>query len=296
MKPHPTRRSFLGISAALATTPSLSSHTAAAVNIASKYPLKTAGIVDWNLSIGHWPFRTLRWGQAASLPTLNQVFLDLGVYKAWVSAFEGIFHRDLAPVNESLAASCAEHGHGVLQPVGSINPTLPAWQDDLKRCTAEHGMKVIRLHPNYHGYTLADSKFLELLEAATGKKLLVQISAQMEDERTQHPAVQVKPVDFKPLPAALKRVPEARVMVLNANRAMSMTALQGTNVILDIAMLEGVGGIENLLKDWPLEQVVFGSHAPLFYFESAKLKLQESELTEKQLNAITHENAQRLLA
>ncbi len=85
-------------------------------------------------------------------------------------------------------------------------------------------------------------------------------------------------------------------MVLNASRAMSMTALQGTNVILDIAMLEGVGGIESLLKDWPLEQVVFGSHAPLFYFESAKLKLQESELTEKQLNAITHENAQRLLA
>jgi uncharacterized protein len=117
----------------------------------------------------------------------------------------------------------------------------------------------------------------------------------MEDERTQHPLAQVKPVDFKPLPAAIKKVPEARVMVLNATRAMSMTALQGTNVIIDIAMLEGVGGIENLLKDWPLEQLVFGSHTPLFYFESAKLKLQESELTEKQLNAITHENAQRLL-
>ena len=118
----------------------------------------------------------------------------------------------------------------------------------------------------------------------------------MEDERTQHPLVQVKPVDFKPLPAALKCVPEARVMVLNANRAMSMTALQASNVTIDIAMLEGVGGVENLLKDWPLEQLVFGSHAPLFYFESAKLKLQESELTEKQLTAITHENAQRLLA
>jgi predicted TIM-barrel fold metal-dependent hydrolase len=118
----------------------------------------------------------------------------------------------------------------------------------------------------------------------------------MEDDRTQHPAVQVPPVDLKPLSAALNRVPQARVMVLNANRLMSMTLLQGTNVILDFAMVEGVGGIEHLIKDWPLEQIVFGSHAPLFYFESAKLKLQESELTEKQLNAITHENAERLMA
>ncbi|MEZ0275150.1 MAG: metal-dependent hydrolase, partial [Roseimicrobium sp.] len=102
-------------------------------------------------------------------------------------------------------------------------------------------------------------------------------------------------VNLKPLPAALKQVPGARVMVLNANRAMSMTALQGCPVWLDFAMLEGVGGVENLLRDWPLDKLVFGSHAPLFYWESAKLKLQESDLSDKQLAAITHENAARCL-
>ena len=156
-------------------------------------------------------------------------------------------------------------------------------------------MKAIRLHPNYHGYTLDDPRFLDVLEATTEKKLLIQIVAQMEDQRTQHPLVQVKPVSFTPLPATLAKVPDARIIVLNANRTMSMTALRGCNVTLDIAMLEGVGGIENLLKDWPLDRLVFGSHAPLFYFESARLKLQESELSEAQLAAITHGNADWLI-
>src|SRR2546425_952690 len=39
---------------------------------------------------------------------------------------------------------------------------------------------------------------------------------------------------------------------------------------------EGVGGVAALLKQVPLDRVVFGSHAPLFYFESALLKDRKS--------------------
>ena len=244
----------------------------------------TASFIDTNVYLGQWPFRTFP-------DNLNSRLTKRGVTEAWCGSFDAIFHRDFTRVNATLAAQCK----GILKSVGSIHPKLPDWREDLRRCFEQHGMKAIRLHPNYHGYTLDDRAFAELLEAATAQKLLIQIVAQMEDERTQHPLVQVKPVDFKPLPALLKNIPEARVMVLNANRAMSMTALAGTNVWLDTAMLEGVGGIENLLKDWPLDRVVFGSYAPGFYWESARLKLQESELSEQQLAAITRGNASGLI-
>jgi predicted TIM-barrel fold metal-dependent hydrolase len=58
-------------------------------------------------------------------------------------------------------------------------------------------------------------------------------------------------------------------------------------------MLEGMAGIETLLAELPAERLVFGSYAPVFYFESAKLKLHESDLDEKQLKAISRENAER---
>jgi hypothetical protein len=40
---------------------------------------------------------------------------------------------------------------------------------------------------------------------------------------------------------------------------------------------------------------MFGSHAPLFYFESAELKLRESALSGAQLAAIRYQNAEALI-
>ena len=63
----------------------------------------------------------------------------------------------------------------------------------------------------------------------------------------------------------MKEINAARVMVLNANAAMVIKHLQDCpNVWLDFAMIEGVGGVENLLKIWPLDRLVFGSFAPVF--------------------------------
>ncbi len=86
-------------------------------------------------------------------------------------------------------------------------------------------------------------------------------------------------------------------MLLNANAAMVLTQLQDCpNVWLDFAMIEGVGGVEALLKTWPLERLVFGSYAPVFYWESARLKMQESAFTAAQSSAVLSQNSAQLLA
>ncbi|MEZ0275771.1 MAG: hypothetical protein ACAH88_12770, partial [Roseimicrobium sp.] len=227
-----SRRLFLQQAAAAAA--------ASAALPAAAAEAKPPGIVDCNISIGHWPFRFYQGQETSSIPAQCSRLRDKGLTRGWAGSLEGIFYRDVAMANDILHDRCVEYASRLLLPAYSLNPTLPSWENDLSRCTIIDDFRVIRLHPNYHGYALDDPRFLKLIEAATQAKFLIQIVAQMEDERTQHPLVQVKPVNLKPLPAALKQVPGARVMVLNANRAMSMTALQGCPVWLDFAMLEGV--------------------------------------------------------
>ena len=64
----------------------------------------------------------------------------------------------------------------------------------------------------------------------------------------------------------------------------------------DLAMLEGVEGISRLVRKVGLNRVVFGSHYPFFYWESARLKLQESPLAHGEIEAIAAGNAKRILA
>jgi predicted TIM-barrel fold metal-dependent hydrolase len=248
-------------------------------------------LTDCHVYLGSNPFRRLA---AENAQEFIQGLTKRGVTAAWAGAFEGLLRRDVAAVNQELAKACQG---SMLRPCGTVNLTLPDWQDDVKRCAEVHGMRVIRLHPNYHGYDLQAPAFRELLSLSVNHRLLVQLVAQMEDERTQNPLVRAAPVKLQPLPALMHEIKDARVMLQNANAAMVLSQLQDCpNVWLDFAMIEGVGGVEALLKIWPLERVVFGSFAPVFYWESARLKIQESALNAAQSAAVQWQNAATLLA
>lgn len=253
--------------------------------------VEEAKLADCHVYLGSHPFRQLG---AENPQAFIQGLSMRGVTEAWAGAFEGLLRRDVAKVNRELAQACQ---NSILRPCGTVNLSLPGWQDDVKRCAEDHGMRAIRLHPNYHGYDLKAPAFRELLPLAAKHHLLVQLVVQMEDERTQNPQVRVPPVDLKPLPAIMQEIKDARVMLLNANAVMLLRYLQDCpNVWLDFAMIEGVGGVEALLKTWPLERLVFGSFAPVFYWESARLKMQESALNAAQTSTVQWRNATALLA
>lgn len=254
-------------------------------------------MIDVNVNLSHWPTRRLPFDETSELV---QKLKDAGVTQAWAGSFDGLLHKDIAAVNSRLAEACSGEGSGLLLPFGSVNPTLPDWQDDVRRCAEEHKMPGIRLHPNYHGYALSDPRFSELLDLADKRGLIVQIAVKMEDERTQHRLLHVDPVDVAPLVTQLTNRPKLRVVLLNSLRTLRSDTIShlatAGRVYFEISMQEGVGGITTLLEHAPLDRVLFGSHFPFFYLESALLKLRESELAQFQLDAITHLNASQLLS
>jgi uncharacterized protein len=287
-----SRRAFLGATTA-AVALGLPSGAASA---GPDFRATRAGLVDVNVSLFRWPMRRLPCDETSALVTRLRRH---GVTQAWAGSFGGLLHKDLNGVNERLANECRRHGRGLLRPFGSVNPKAPDWEEELRHCAEIHHMPGIRLHPNYHRYKLDDPDFVRLLRQATDRRLLVQLAVIMEDERTTHPRLRLDPVDLAPLAEVMRQTPGLRLVLLNALRTMRGESLRkllsAGEVYVESAMLEGVGGLARLLGDVPLERVLFGSHSPFYYFESAWLKLQESPLTEEQLKGIREKNAGRLL-
>jgi predicted TIM-barrel fold metal-dependent hydrolase len=253
-------------------------------------------IVDTNVYLPHWPFRRLEGDEPAGLAAKLR---QRNVEQAWAGSFDGVLHRDMAGVNIRVAQACRAYGQGLLVPFGSINPKLPDWQEDVRRCQEVHKMPGIRLHPNYHGYSLDDPVFGELLRLATARRLIVQLAGCMEDERTQHPLMRVAPVDTAPLAEAVKTAPGLRLELLNCASHMSAEESRAVHaagdVYTEISMVEGVAGVGRLVRDIPLSRLLFGSYYPFFDFESALLKMQESGLDESSQKAICEDNARRLM-
>lgn len=258
-------------------------------------------IVDVNANLSRWPFRRT---PCDELPRLVESCRKHGVGQVWVGSLDGLFHRDLDGVNRRLVEECRSQRRLTpdveLLPFGSVNPTLPDWQEDLRRCAEDYHMPGIRLHPNYHGYGLTHPSFAELLALVTTHRLIVQLVVRMDDVRVQPPLMKVPDVDPNPLAAQLKARPALRLVVLNGLRTLhgaELTRLAAAGQVwFDIAMKEVVGGVAELVRTVPPHRVLFGSHLPLFCLEAAVLKMREAGLDDRQRADVEYRNAQRLLS
>lgn len=267
-------------------------------------PATSPEIIDTNVHLFEWPFRQLKYARTEALVAKLRKHR---ITKAWAGSFEAVIQKRLDLVNRRLAEECRAHGDGMLVPIGSVNPAWPDWEEDLRRCHEQYGMSGLRLYPAYHGYALDDPEFVRLLATAAKRGLLLQIVMRLEDERVHHPTMVVSAVDVSPLPGVLKKLPEAKVQLINSAGPLlgnNVAALvKETKVTFDIAATEGNGGVGKLIEGTnpsykgaiPEDRLLFGSHAPYFPCESALLKLFESPLDLAQTEQIMRSNARRLL-
>ncbi|MFN7922311.1 MAG: amidohydrolase family protein [Bryobacteraceae bacterium] len=249
-------------------------------------------IIDTNVYLSRWPFRRLNGDQPQALVgKMNRS----GVTQAWAGSFDALLHRDLGGANARLATECRNHGNGMLVPFGSVNPKLPDWREELRRCHEDHRMPGLRLHPDFHDYKLDDPVVRELVGLAAQRRMIVQIAAQMEDERTVHPLLRLNSVPLAPLPGLVRAVRGARILLSNyrgVQPAFMRDLAAAGEVYADFSMIEGVHGLERLSGDIGPARVVFGSYFPFYYFEAAHLKVKESGLPPE---PIFEGNARRLM-
>lgn len=251
-------------------------------------------IIDSNVNLSRWPFRRLPGDDTASLV---QHLRSRDVSQAWASSYDALLHEDIGSVNARLAADCRSAPEFLI-PFGTVNVRLPDWREDLRRCAEELEMPGIRLFPGYQGYELRNPAIPELFGDAAGRGLLVQIVVKMEDERTQNPAAQVPPLDLRLLPDLVASADGLRLQILNyrptGDFSEAARLARAGDVYFDTGMVESANGLRKLLDVVPLERVLFGSHSPFFYFESNRLKIRESNLTDEEAAAVLHGNARKL--
>lgn len=254
-------------------------------------------ICDVNVYLSRWPFRRLPCDTTSELVSKLK---RSQINRAYAGSFDGLLHKDIRAVNQRLYDDCKSHGADLLIPVGSINPTLPGWEDDIIACHEQWKMPGIRLHPNYHEYELSSPETKKLFAMAADRGMFIQIAMRMEDDRTQHKLMRIPDVNFEALPGLMKEQDGLQVTILNGMKSLrgaSLTRLtENPNLTIEIAMLEGVGGIENLMQQVAYEQILFGSYFPFFYLESSLNKLKESQPGMEIEKQITWENAQKRFA
>ena len=303
-QPAINRRSFVKASLIPAVLPlaaSLAGPRAHAAQTESAGP----EIIDTNVHLFRWPFRSLKYDRTDALAAKLKKHR---IVQAWAGSFEAVLSKQLDGVNRRLADECRTKGDGLFAPVGSVNPAWPDWEEDLRRCHEQYRMKGVRLYPAYHGFALDRPELAQLLAEAAKRGLVVQIVLRLEDERVHHAALVTSAVDVGPLVEVLKNVPQAKVQLINSagpllgNHVASL--VRDTNVTFDIAAIEGNGGVGRLIEGKnpsyrgaiSIERLQFGSHAPFFPCESAVMKLFESPLSREQLEKLMNANASRLMS
>lgn len=252
-------------------------------------------MIDANAYLGNWPFRQLRYTTPAEL--LGKMDA-LGIERAVVSLLESVFYKDQLAGNRQLHSQVKGRLDRFL-PAFTIDPTFPGWEEDLAICAQECGMRVMRLHPNYHQYTLDSAEGKAVLEAARAHNFIVIVTTGIEDTRHHHPLVKVPDVASEQVAAAVDAFPAVRFLVAAANfsgiTAVWSHCAQPQNVYFEISRVQGpVGDIEKLCATMGAERVLLGTNLPLHVPEAATLAVEHAKITADERRMIVHGNAARL--
>lgn len=247
-------------------------------------------MIDTNVSLGMWPWMDF---SSVTAQNLDAQLESEGITEAWVSAAESILFPDPDVPDDRLLAALRPHPR--LVPVKTINLARGNWRESLDRAVGPLGMRLVKIYPNYHQYSLNGSEATEFAAQLVARGIPLLIALRVEDERNHYPLMKVAPVPVQEIVTLANIHPDLNVLVLGAQVGEIATLTAGAgNVYCDMAFAETGNVMERLLAAAPAGRIVFGSHTPFFYTRAAINKLRGGGLDQETLRAITEGNARAL--
>ena len=243
-------------------------------------------IIDVNTSFGHWPFQKF---DVNSVQVMLKRLNSVGITKALISSIDGILYPDPSVCDAGLFKMVKPTP--MLVPVPTINPCLTNW----RKATETSGLKAVKIIPNYHNYPLTDPAVAQLMQVLAGKRIPLIIQMRVDDERNQYPLMKIPGVDWQAVVQLANTFRETPIVCLCAYFGEAVELVQKTkNVSVDISFIETFQTLPALLRKIPPERILFGSHTPFLYTESAVMKLESARLAAKPYKAIASANARSL--
>lgn len=254
-------------------------------------------IIDLNASVGHYPFRGLRYRTAAEVVGL----LDRqGIDRAVVTSLHAAFYRDAHRGNEELFADAARH-RARLVPVAAVNPRYVGWERDLAEAVGPWGSRAVALWPEHHGYKLDDEHGRAALAAIAARGLPVLLTQRLEDRRQRHRWDQAEDLTVAALLEAAAAHPTLRFLLVNwaglDGARLAAAGLKG-RCLIDFSRLQVVfrREVPKLIETLGVDALAFGSHLPFDYVGPALVKLANlTTLPPADYERIAWRNAARFL-
>lgn len=226
--------------------------------------------IDVNAGWGFWPIQHF---STNTLDELNQAYEEAGVGEVWLSAIESILYPEPDTFDFKLFDQIRDSAR--FRPVKTVNPLLANWRQSTEQALAAHPLAALKLFPNYHGYALNSEAVTEVCRFAAERNLPLLIQMRVNDERNQPICLQVDGVPAEEIVDLSLRVPNCRIIALNAYRGELAILAQGSpNLAADPSFLDGIGVMDYGVETLGTDRFVWGTGAPFLHIQAAVLKLQ----------------------
>ncbi len=249
-------------------------------------------MIDADVLAGHYPFRPFPY-PSQDPHQIKDYLQARGIRRACLASLHAAFYTDPQQGNAEILPQIV--GDDFFLPVGTINPSLHNWRTTLARCVEDYGCRMVRLLPNYHMYSLADSFVDELLAEAQRRQVVVAIVKRLEDERMHHLLMKVPGVDNAAISALAQRHPQPLIVLSAYLAEIKELAAAHPQLYFDIAFAETMNTMQRLTEGVAPERLLFSTHAPFFYPEAAIGKVANWAVSHDYQQAVYAGNLARLL-